>query len=389
MYDKELETLISAALADGVLTEKEKQVLFRKAQSMGIDLDEFEIVLNARLLQVQKEEKEKASKTAPKSTKLGEVRKCPQCGAVIGSFQMVCPECGFEFSGVGPNAFVDKFTAELRRALEAETGGKGSVFEHLDTTGETANQRREKAREKTEKLFVKNYPLPMTKEDCVEMLNFILPKTGLSDSNSTTRAWRNKYFTILDKLEKENPGNQGIQNLVDSYKSQAKISIFSKLLIWYKSLSKMTRSMIWLVLFYVVFFGILGSVFSDVFDSTDNIDAVQELVDSGDLDGAKKAIQKGSNSLPLYEYYMTNKMWEEAEEFIPKKYSGIDNNEYFEYCKKAVTSMCADGQFEEAKKFIKRKVVFYEKYNNESEYYHKEWNTDIVSKKLNAIIENY
>ena len=31
MYSKELEELIDAALADGVLTEKEKQILFKKA----------------------------------------------------------------------------------------------------------------------------------------------------------------------------------------------------------------------------------------------------------------------------------------------------------------------------------------------------------------------
>ena len=42
MYNEQIEVLISAALADGVLTEKEKQILFKKAESMGIALDEFE-----------------------------------------------------------------------------------------------------------------------------------------------------------------------------------------------------------------------------------------------------------------------------------------------------------------------------------------------------------
>ena len=54
MYNEELETLIDAALADGVLTEKEKQILFKRAQSLGIDLDEFEIVLDTRMLELQK-----------------------------------------------------------------------------------------------------------------------------------------------------------------------------------------------------------------------------------------------------------------------------------------------------------------------------------------------
>ena len=35
MYNEKLEELIDAALADGVLTEKEKQVLFKKAQKSG------------------------------------------------------------------------------------------------------------------------------------------------------------------------------------------------------------------------------------------------------------------------------------------------------------------------------------------------------------------
>lgn len=58
MYDEKLETLITAALADGVLTDKEKQILFKKAEAMGIDLDEFELVLDGRLAK-RKEEKQK------------------------------------------------------------------------------------------------------------------------------------------------------------------------------------------------------------------------------------------------------------------------------------------------------------------------------------------
>ena len=67
MYNEQIEALISAALADGMLTEKEKQILFKKAQSQGIDLDEFEMVLDARLVELEKAEKAKAAASAPKS----------------------------------------------------------------------------------------------------------------------------------------------------------------------------------------------------------------------------------------------------------------------------------------------------------------------------------
>jgi hypothetical protein len=49
MYSEKLEKLIELSLADGVLTEKEKQVLLKNAEAEGIDLNEFEIVLDARL----------------------------------------------------------------------------------------------------------------------------------------------------------------------------------------------------------------------------------------------------------------------------------------------------------------------------------------------------
>lgn len=69
MYNEKLEALISAALADGVLTEKEKQVLFKKAEAMGIDLDEFEMVLEGRLAKCQKEKAEKEPQSAKPTQK--------------------------------------------------------------------------------------------------------------------------------------------------------------------------------------------------------------------------------------------------------------------------------------------------------------------------------
>jgi len=59
MYSPELENLINIALTDGTITDKERQILFRKAESLGIDLDEFEMVLESRIY-----EKEQSLKNA-------------------------------------------------------------------------------------------------------------------------------------------------------------------------------------------------------------------------------------------------------------------------------------------------------------------------------------
>ena len=44
MLSKELEEIVEAALADGVLTDKERAVLHKRAQAEGIDPDELDIV---------------------------------------------------------------------------------------------------------------------------------------------------------------------------------------------------------------------------------------------------------------------------------------------------------------------------------------------------------
>lgn len=55
LYDARLEKLIELALVDGVLTEKKKQILMKKAVEFGIDPDEFEMVLDAKLYSKQQE----------------------------------------------------------------------------------------------------------------------------------------------------------------------------------------------------------------------------------------------------------------------------------------------------------------------------------------------
>ena len=59
MYNEKLDKLIEIALIDGELTEKEKQVLFKNAETMGVDLDEFEMVLESKLFEKQKSKKKK------------------------------------------------------------------------------------------------------------------------------------------------------------------------------------------------------------------------------------------------------------------------------------------------------------------------------------------
>lgn len=120
MYNEKIEALIKAALADGELTEKEKQILFKRAEAEGIDLDEFEMVLDARLVELKKEQKS----SAPKSDKFGDIRKCPACGAIISSGIAVCKECGYAFTEANSTAAREKLS-ELLLQIDKDNKEEG------------------------------------------------------------------------------------------------------------------------------------------------------------------------------------------------------------------------------------------------------------------------
>lgn len=127
MYNEKIENLINFALADGELTEKEKQILFKKAEEAGVDLDEFEMVLEAKLFEKQKSAKPVS--VAPKSDKLGDVRKCPACGAIAETFATKCSDCGTEFRNIEASQNIIKFFEKLD---DIESSRKDSIYGNAD-----------------------------------------------------------------------------------------------------------------------------------------------------------------------------------------------------------------------------------------------------------------
>lgn len=253
MYDERIESLIKAALADGELTEKEKQILFKNAEAQGIDLDEFEMILDARLVEQKKAEQEKQEKlkierakaeaqakpAAPKSSKFGDVRKCPACGAILQSFQTKCDDCGYEFKNIESVQSSQKLfdllqAADLRKAKMLEEhkkekerrldelskrhnnvnsfvkilGGKSREKqldeEREDLIREMDNDCRllENKADEEKFLIVRNYPVPNSKEDLLELLSMATSNAYDNDRviGKQEEAWLQKADQIYQKI---------------------------------------------------------------------------------------------------------------------------------------------------------------------------------------------
>lgn len=123
MYNKQLEELIRVAMQDGVITEKERKVLLKKAESFGIDPDELDMVLDARLQEAQANAVREMEEVA--SNPLGMVplhdlaTTCKGCGSPRVASETMCPRCGHKHKQL-----LDEFKSNLeiaRQRAKADT----------------------------------------------------------------------------------------------------------------------------------------------------------------------------------------------------------------------------------------------------------------------------
>lgn len=86
LIPEELQSLIDQYLTDGVLTEKERAVILKKAEGMGLDRDEIDLYLDAEVQKI-----DQATDAAVRRQK---GKQCPHCGAYVSQMTDKCPECG-------------------------------------------------------------------------------------------------------------------------------------------------------------------------------------------------------------------------------------------------------------------------------------------------------
>lgn len=231
LYGNYMEQLIEMALADGELTEKEKQVLFKKAEAAGIDLDEFEMVLDARLYEKQKAmqapQPVSVGGATPNSKKLGDVRKCPACGAILESFITRCPDCGHEINGAG---VVSSFNALISKLEEFDRNDRTNPIIGVWTGGEAKRLQKKKQ-------IIANFPIPTTREDLLEFLsmgvplaqtkgNFFMRRNQNSENyehDQLSSAWKSKLEQVLMKARISMKDDKATLAEIEHYAQELKI----------------------------------------------------------------------------------------------------------------------------------------------------------------------
>jgi len=239
MYNEKIENLINFALADGELTEKEKQILFKKAEEAGIDLDEFEMVLDAKLHEKQQSIKQPvaADSAAPKSDKFGDIKKCPACGSMVQSFQIKCVDCSHEFSNIQSNASVNKLFEMLNDAEDTrkEDASSNNPFSAMGSMMAQNLMTGTSKVDKKKMEIISNFPIPTTKDDMIEFLSLALPKAkqignfltkDLSENkvhNNFVNVWKSKCEQIVMKARFSMQDDKKTLDEINNYAKELKI----------------------------------------------------------------------------------------------------------------------------------------------------------------------
>lgn len=224
----EIENLIYMALADGEVTEKKRAIILRKAEALGEDKDETEMILDGKIALMMKEQNASQQQSKPKSNKEGDMKKCPSCGAPTSSFATKCPDCGHEFRNIEAISSISKLHLELQKAEVEERNKPRSWAERID--GETAVL---KAVANRQKMIISSFPVPNSRGDLLEFLSIASSeaqiKTGftlyknIDPKTIIKQAWRSKCEQIIMKARFSMKDDKITLGEIETYAKQLKI----------------------------------------------------------------------------------------------------------------------------------------------------------------------
>lgn len=247
MFSEELNQLIEAALEDGVITDKEREILHKRALQEGADPDELDMIIDAKLAKMKKN-------AQPATDKQGIIKKCPNCGEPVEAGSVKCAACGHVFMGLEANRSSEILAQKLQEVdvkYRNAEGGIGSVFSAIVGLTDQEKADQEKA------TIIASFPVPTTKEDLLEFLpsmrakwkNFGFKQTRY---NAEKKAYIAKYEECLMKAKALFPNDPDFQRF---FEEDSKDSKFAK---WLATLPLQVKIIAGIFIFLLLLIGILG-----------------------------------------------------------------------------------------------------------------------------------
>lgn len=252
MRNEKIEDLIILTFAkDKMLTYKKKEELREKAQTMGIDANEFNSAYRATI------------KTLKDG---GKIRTCPKCGAYVDAETYKCPRCeydiekasltdalrvavaGLNMSNIQICAIPEtqeqlvEFLSVLNSSIEIDKGTNEEAervaslrnksclsklmeviqkAENLFPGDSQLNSLIEKSKEITIKTYWDNIdacPLPLTKDDLNYYFSFLIPKIKLGSKDDIQVSYRESLLVCIQKTESLFPEDTQLNNMANKAK---------------------------------------------------------------------------------------------------------------------------------------------------------------------------
>lgn len=122
-----------------------------------------------------------------RSTKMGDIQKCPNCGAVVESLTGKCKECGYEFRNVEVVNSAQKFS-DMLQEIEQD-----KLYQDQGFWGNGDFNKMNRIA-----LAIKSFPVPTGKED---LYNFLTMLQGLQEDLRYGDAYKAKYKECLIRVK--------------------------------------------------------------------------------------------------------------------------------------------------------------------------------------------
>jgi hypothetical protein len=190
MFNEQLEKLIEMALIDGVLTDKEREILKRKAVSQGFDEDEFEMVLEAKLF----EKNQTTSQVINNND------------SNLSGIHLLFKKINDIDSEQEPNIEVKKEEYKNTEDVNSFFSNVGTFFSNSSSESDVRKQKNKWVIKQKEKILniINTFPIGNIKDEILEFLTYSVPLSikGGKAPSSGLLGKAMPQFALMESFEK-------------------------------------------------------------------------------------------------------------------------------------------------------------------------------------------